>query len=505
MTASACITIDPAFRIGRVSPRLFGSFVEHMGRCVYGGIFDPGHPDADDEGFRRDVLALAGELGVRLVRYPGGNFVSSYRWEDGVGLPAERPTRLDLAWRSIEPNEFGLGEFMAWARLADVEPMLAVNLGTRGVQEAVDLLEYCNHPGGTQLSDLRIKHGDSEPYGVKLWCAGNEMDGPWEIGHLDAGEYGRLVAQTAHAMRRLDPSIELVAGGSSNRRMPTFGAWEATVLERCYDLVDYISMHAYYEQDDDDVDSFLASAVDMDAFIDEVAATIDHVKARLRSHRQVRIAFDEWNVWNQHEFAGEESLDWAHAPRLIEDDYRLADAVVVGSYLISLLAHADRVAIGCQAQLVNVIAPIRTEPGGPAWRQATFFPFADAARLATGDALRVEPTGPSVQTTRYGTVPAVCAAATIDDDSGRVALFVVNRDRHRALPLRLDVHGLGDVWIEEHVVLADDEPGATNSATHPDRVAPRSGSGAAVDDGQITLELPALSWNVLALCTTERP
>jgi alpha-N-arabinofuranosidase len=230
--------LDPAHRVGEVDRRLFGSFVEHMGRCVYTGIYEPGHPTAGPEGFRGDVLDLTRELGVTTIRYPGGNFVSSYRWEDGVGPRESRPTRLDLAWRSIEPNDVGLNEFMGWAREVGAEPMMAVNLGTRGVEAATDLIEYCNHPSGTFLSDLRRSHGVAEPHEIKLWCLGNELDGPWQMGQKTAGEYGRLAAETAKAMRMVDDGIELVAVGSSNSAMPTFAAWEAEVLEHTDDLVD---------------------------------------------------------------------------------------------------------------------------------------------------------------------------------------------------------------------------------------------------------------------------
>ncbi|MBA2698814.1 MAG: alpha-L-arabinofuranosidase, partial [Nocardioidaceae bacterium] len=261
---TATATIDPAFRVGLVDRRLFGSFVEHMGRCVYTGIFEPGHPTADVVGFRHDVLELVRELGPTIVRYPGGNFVSGYRWEDGIGPVDQRPRRLDLAWRTLESNEVGVDEFATWCRSAGVEPMMAVNLGTRGVQEAADLLEYCNHPDGTALSDLRQSHGSKEPHGIKVWCLGNELDGPWQIGHKTATEYARLAAETARAMRMVDPSIELVACGSSNTNMPTFAAWEATVLEQCYELVDFISLHNYYEPVGGDVDSFLGCAVDLE-------------------------------------------------------------------------------------------------------------------------------------------------------------------------------------------------------------------------------------------------
>ena len=299
-----------------MDPRLFGSFVEHLGRCVYTGLYEPGHPSADADGVRTDVLELIRELGATAIRYPGGNFVSGYRWEDGVGPVDQRPRRLDPAWRSIETNEFGLREFLsALSKIPGTEPMLAVNLGTRGVAEALGLLEYANHPGGTTLSDQRAANGDKEPYGVKLWCLGNEMDGPWQIGHTSAEEYGRLAAATASALRLVDPELELVVCGSSSHAMETFGAWEATVLEHTYDLVDYISMHVYYEEKQGDRDSFLASAVDMEAFIADVAATCDHVAAKRKSTKKMRISFDEWNVWYAERPGSEPTEgDWSVAP-----------------------------------------------------------------------------------------------------------------------------------------------------------------------------------------------
>src|SRR4051794_26128319 len=315
--ASGRIAVDPDFSIGAVDRRLFGSFVEHMGRCVYTGIFEPGHPEADDEGLRRDVLQLVRELGPTIVRYPGGNFVSGYNWEDGIGPVADRPVRLDLAWRSIETNQVGIHEFASWARRVGSEPMMAINLGTRGVDEARRLVEYCNHPGGTQLSDLRRKNGAEEPFGIRTWCLGNELDGPWQIGHKTAREYGRLALEAGKVMRMVDPTIELVACGSSNRRMPTFAAWEATVLEECYDVVAHLSLHSYYEERRGDRDSFLAAAVELDRFIEGAAATCDYVQAKGRHRKRLGLSVDEWNVWYQTRFAAEGERDWEHAPRLI--------------------------------------------------------------------------------------------------------------------------------------------------------------------------------------------
>jgi alpha-N-arabinofuranosidase len=492
-------TLDPSFRIAPIDRRLFGSFVEHMGRCIYGGIYEPGHPESEVDGYRLDVAKLVRELGVSVVRYPGGNFVSGYRWEDGVGSVAERPRRLDLAWRSVESNAFGLGEFINWSRLVGVQPMLAVNLGTRGIEAACDLLEYANHPGGTRLSDLRAAHGSPEPYAIKLWCLGNEMDGPWQIGHKSADEYGRLAAETAKAMKLVDPSVELVACGSSNNRMPTFGQWEATVLDHAFDYVDYLSLHAYFEENDGDRGGFLGAAHAMDAFIDGIVATCDHVAAKKRSRRKLKLAFDEWNAWYEARFVGANNLEWAQAPRLIEDRYTVIDAVVVGNLLMSLLRHADRIAVACLAQLVNVIAPIRAEPDAPAWRQSIFHPFALTARYAVGDVLRVEPVTPVYETMQHGEVPVTDVLATRDPQTAAVAVFVVNRHQTEPVALTLDVRALGSTAVVDHLYLGGADLELSNSAEAPERVVPRHGSGARLEGGSLEIVLPPVSWTVLRL------
>ncbi|WP_367139125.1 alpha-N-arabinofuranosidase [Saccharothrix sp. HUAS TT1] len=469
-----------------------------MGRCVYTGIYEPGHPTADEDGFRGDVLELTRELGVELVRYPGGNFVSGYRWEDGVGPAAQRPVRRELAWHSIETNEVGVDEFARWARKADVEVMYAVNLGTRGVAEALDVHEYLNHEGGTHLSDLRRANGTEAPHGVKLWCLGNELDGPWQLGHKTAHEYGRLAAETARALRQAEPDLELVACGSSSSAMPTFGEWESTVLELTYDEVDHISLHAYYEVVDGDVDSFLASAVDMDHFIDSVVATADAVGARLKSSKKITLSFDEWNVWYMKRFQASPRTEWEVAPRVIEDQYDVTDAVVVGNLLISLLRHSDRVAVACQAQLVNVIAPIRSEPGGAAWRQTTFHPFALTSRLARGQVLRVETSSPTYETGKFGAVPVVDAVATHDAETGATVVFVVNRHRSEPVDLRVGLAAFGDVEVAEAWVVHDPDGSATNTEADPDRVVPRP-QEADVVDGELRAVLPPVSWTAVRL------
>ena len=495
----ARVVLDGAYRVGPVPRRLFGSFVEHMGRCVYGGIYEPGHPEADADGFRADVAELTRELGVSLVRYPGGNFVSGYDWRDGIGPQDERPSRLDRGWKAIETNAVGTDEFLRWAARTGVEPMMAVNLGTAGVQEACDLLEYCNRPSGTRWADARVKNGTVEPYDVRLWCLGNEMDGPWQIGHKTAAEYARAAEEAARAMRRVDPAIELVACGSSNSGMPTFGAWEATVLEHTYDLVDHVSLHAYYEEREGDRASFLASATDMAAMIEAVVATADAVGARRRSRRRLTLSFDEWNVWYQQHFPGEDALDYVPSRHLIEDDYSVVDAVVVGDLLMTLLGHADRVAVACQAQLVNVIAPIRTEPGGLAWRQSIFDPFALTARHARGEVLLPAVTSPTHETGRYGEVPLVSVAATHDDATAETTVFLVNRSPDEAVPTEVALRDLPVTRLVNARILEDSDQDAVNSATAPERLRARPATGWSVGDGLVRGSLPACSWTMLRL------
>ncbi|WP_326613937.1 alpha-N-arabinofuranosidase [Streptomyces scopuliridis] len=501
--SAARFTLDPAFGIGEVNPRLYGSFVEHLGRCVYDGLYEPGHPEADEAGLRRDVLALVRELGVTTVRYPGGNFVSGYRWEDGVGPLEQRPVRLDLAWHSLETNRFGLGEFMDFCRKTDVEPMMAVNLGTRGVEDAVRLVEYANHPGGTELSDLRIAHGAEEPYGIRMWCLGNEMDGPWQIGHKKPGEYARLARETANAMKMVDGDLQLVACGSSGFGMPTFGAWEAAVLGECYEQVEYVSLHSYYglAVDDTDLDSFLASAEDVERYIEGVVDTCDHIGARLKSTKKIMLSYDEWNVWHVERSPTTPPPEdgFPYAPRLLENNYSLADAVLTGSLLIGMLRHADRVTAASLAQLVNVIAPIMTEPGGPAWRQTIFYPFAQASAFGRGRVLRVEADSPRHTTERFGEVDLLHATAVTDDATGAVTVFAVNRDRTGPLPLDVVLRGFGELAVAEHLVLDGDDPDARNTLDRPDRVTPRTATGATVSGDVLRAVLTPLSWNVIRL------
>lgn len=499
----AHLTIDPHFTVGRINPRLFGSFVEHLGRCVYDGIYEPGHPTADADGFREDVADLVKELGVTTIRYPGGNFVSGYRWEDGVGPRENRPRRLDLAWHSTETNEIGLDEFATWLKKVDGELMYAVNLGTRGVLDALDVLEYSNLRSGTRLSDERVANGHAEPHDIRMWCLGNEMDGPWQLGFSTAENYAQLAATTARAMRQFDPDLELVVCGSSGAQMPTFGEWERVVLEHTYENVDYISCHAYYEPQGDDLGSFLASGVNMDRFIEAVVATADHVKAMKNSDKTINISFDEWNVWYQSRYNEVDKItdvaEWPVAPRLLEDSYSVVDAVVFGSLMISLMRHADRVTSASLAQLVNVIAPIMTEPGGPAWRQTTFYPFSLTAKHARECALELKLESPTYRTELYGEVPVVDAVATHGGEGGGTTVFAVNRSLTDEATLSIDSRALGSVSRAEATSLYDDDIHAANTLDDPERVQPRQNGSVEVEDGAVRVTLPPCSWTVLTI------
>lgn len=504
---SARIIIDKDFRVGDVDPRLYGSFIEHMGRAVYEGIYEPEHPTADDGGFRQDVLELVRDLNVGFVRYPGGNFLSGYNWEDGVGPVEQRPRRLDLAWTSTETNEVGTNEFAAWAKRAGVEVNLAVNLGTRGIDAARNLVEYCNHPGGSYWSELRKTHGVEEPHAIRTWCLGNEMDGPWQIGHKTADEYGRLAAQTATAMTWGDPSIELVACGSSNAKMPTYPQWEATVLDHTYEHVDFISLHTYYGNAAGDLGTYLAQSLDMDAYIETVIGVCDFIKAKKRSKKQLHIAFDEWNVWHhtkEQDQKTKRERPWQVAPHLAEEPYSLEDALVVGCMLISLLKHADRVKIACLAQLVNVLAPISTETGGDAWRQSIYYPFLHASQYGRGTVLDVQVFTPNYDNPTFDSVPMIETTATLGEDENELTVFAVNRSQEEALPLEGDLRSLGDLRVVEHLVLEHDDPKARNTLERPDHVVPHNRGDAALQGGALTATLPKLSWNVIRLARAAR-
>lgn len=495
----ARIVVDRDFVVSALDRRIFGTFVEHMGRCVYGGIYEPGHPTADGNGFRGDVLELTRELGATIVRYPGGNFLSGYNWEDGVGPREQRPVRLDLAWGSTETNQFGTNEFIDWCRTAGVEPMFAVNMGTRGPDEARKFLEYCNHPGGTHWSDLRRAHGYEAPHDIRFWCIGNEMDGPWQICRKTADEYGRLAQEAGKVMRLVDPGVQLSACGSSHRGMPTYAAWEYDVLDHCFDEVDFISLHTYFKNERDDIKEYFAVIDDLDAFIREVAAICDAVAAKRRSPRRIMLSMDEWNVWYKaHTPEHLRKPGWPEAPELIEEIYNFEDALIVGGALITMINNADRVKAACLAQLVNVIGPIMTEKGGPAWRQTIFHPFSQAARFVSGDVLQTRIDCETFSAGSRETLPCVLACVSADEARNSATILALNRHTGET-EVSVELRGFGNsLKLAFASELHHGDLKAINTVASPE-VSPKELSDVALSGTTVLARLKPLSWNVIVV------
>jgi len=392
----------------------------------------------------------------------------------------------------------GTNEFMKWAKEAGSEVMMAVNLGTRGIDAARNLIEYCNHPGNSYYSDLRKQHGASDPYNIKTWCLGNEMDGPWQIGHKTADEYGRLALETAKAMRQVDSSIELVACGSSNTGMPTFPEWEATTLDHTYEAVDYISLHQYYGNPTNNTADYLARSMDMDHFIHTVISTCDYIKAKKRSKKTMNLSFDEWNVWYHSNEADSKMDPWSIAPPQLEDVYNFEDALLVGSMLLTFLRHADRVKMACLAQLVNVIAPIMTEDGGRVWKQTIFYPYMHTSTFGRGVSLKPVVDSPKYDASDYTDVPYLDSAVVYDEENEYLTIFALNRHLSESLDLNCDVRSFEGYQIEEHIVLENDDLKAVNTADE-EKVAPHRGGQSQLDDGILTARLAKASWNVIRL------
>jgi alpha-N-arabinofuranosidase len=481
------LTLHTQFPIGPVDPRLFGGFLEHMGRCVYEGVHDPSSAHADATGLRGDVLAALAELRFTAMRYPGGNFASGYHWQDGVGPRAARPTVRELAWQSVEPNQFGTDEFVALCRRLDWTPMLTVNLGTGTPEEARNWVEYCNAPAGTRYADLRAANAGTAPHGVPLWCLGNEMDGPWQLGHVPAEHYAIRAQQAAKMMKDVDRSIELVACGSCNVALPTYMEWDRVVLEHLGDHADYVSLHSYVGNRADDLADYLAISNAIDRQIEEMDAVCRFVQARRRSPKRALLCFDEWNVWYRNF-----SMNGAgqRAPHLIEEVYDLSDALVVAMFLNSFLRHADVVKIANLAQIVNVIAPLLTR-GDELLRQSIFWALRLYAERREGTSLRPALAGPGYAGRVHGRVNVIDASAIFCEP--RLHVFLVNRSPGEAAPVRVRVTDRAiDAPLSAECVTGPG-PKAQNSFEEPDVITARPFRAAEVVRGEARLELPPLS------------
>ncbi|EQB38071.1 MULTISPECIES: arabinosylfuranosidase ArfA [Virgibacillus] len=494
----AKMVLDKSYIIAQVDNRIYGSFIEHLGRAVYGGIYEPNHPEADKHGFRKDVMELVKGLQVPIIRYPGGNMVSGYNWEDGVGPKEDRPRRLELAWQTIETNQFGLNEFVEWSKKVNAEVMMAVNLGTRGMDAARNLIEYTNHPGGTYWSEQRKSHGYKNPHAIKTWCLGNEMDGPWQIGQKTPYEYGRIAKETGKVMKLVDPDIELVACGSSNTSMPSFPEYEATTLDIAYEEIDYISLHQYYGNNSNDTANYLAKSLDMDHFIHTVTSTCDYIKAKHRSKKTIHLSFDEWNVWYHSREQDKKINHWQIAPPQLEDVYNFEDALLVGSMLITFLNHADRVKMACMAQLVNVIAPIMTENNGRAWKQTIYYPYMYTSKYGRGHSIKPILSSPRYDSKDFTDVPYIDSAAVFNEEKEELVIFIVNKNVHDSIYLSTDIRSFEGYAVVEHVVLEHENLKAVNTSTG-EEVRPHKSGASILNDGLLETRLTKASWNMIRI------
>lgn len=502
----ARVTAHKDYTIARIDDRVYSAFLEHLGRAIYTGIYEPDHPTADKNGMRGDVIDLCRDLNIPYVRYPGGNFVSAYNWEDGIGPRDQRPTRLDLAWHTSDSNAVGVHEFSDWCDAVGTKMMLAINLGSRGLDEARNFVEYVNGPTGSYWGDLRKSNGRADPFGVDLWCLGNEMDGPWQVGHKTADEYGRLANEVAKTLRAFDKSLGLIVCGSSNSDMKTYPEWERIVLEHTYESVDYISLHMYFANREGHTGNYLALNHKLDRYIGTVESTINLVKANKRSKRDVYISFDEWNVWYHSNAQDRTILDgnggWPHAPRLLEDIYNFEDVLQVGLILNTFIRKSNVVKIAAIAQLVNVIAPIMTEPGGAAWRQTIYYPYYFASVFGRGNALQLAVSCPGYDCVHDDNVPFVDISGVHDDAGGTLTFFVVNRHTSEQIEAEVALQGFAAGQVIDHQVMTNANLRAVNSLNAPLSVVPVKGSGAKVADGILSLRLPPLSYQMVRVRLT---
>ena len=500
---TASLKVDKDFLISKIDDRIYGSFVEHMGRVIYTGIFEPGHPQADEKGFRRDVLELIKKLNLSVIRYPGGNFTSAYNWEDTVGPVENRPTRLELAWKAIEPNTFGLNEFFDWVKLTGADPIMTVNLGTRGIDAARNILEYCNFEGGTQWSDLRKKHGYSKPHNVKMWCLGNELDGHWQVATKTADEYGRLANETSKAMKWVDSSIQTVAVGSSTPRLHSYPEWDRTVLMHCYENVDYLSLHNYInrwqdenlnierKREPDDTPTYLSRSLAFDKQIKEVIATCDYVKSVKRSNKTMYLSFDEWNV---HRFPEEKYEQWKTASPIDWVHFTMEDTLLFASMLLSIIRHADRVKIACQSLLVNTIPLILTEENGKAWTNPTYYPMLHASLFGRGTLMHSNMSCEKYDNSLFNDIPIIDHVVIENNDD--ITIFAINRTENNVL-LEADLQGYRPEQVIEHIGLSSSNLEDINTSNHSNLVSPKQISNTIIEDGLVKSELPAYSWNVI--------
>ena len=495
------IFLDREFQIATIDPRIFGGFLEHIGRAIYEGVYDPRSAHADEAGFRKDVLNGLKPLRFTAMRYPGGNFASGYHWMDGIGPQASRPTIRDLASQSIEPNQFGTDEFIQLSRLMNWTPMITVNLGMGTPEEARNWVEYCNSPLGTKYTDLRGANGSGDPHDVKLWCLGNEMDGHWQQGHVPADQYAIRAQQAAKLMKDVDPSIELVVCGSAEIGLPTYMEWDRTVLEYVGDYADFVSLHRYIGKWNSDTPDYLAASNSVDQQIEVMDGLCRYIQARTRSKKRYYLAFDEWNVWYRTQNAESVNGHGKFAQHLVEEEYNLEDALIVAGFLNSFIRHADVLKIANLAQIVNVIAPILTR-GEKLLLQSIYYPFLLYTQRRDGIALQTIVRGPGYESPSYGFVHTVDTSAILGKDV--LHTFLVNRSTDETAIVQITPAGIQLKSVNSAELITGPTADACNTFEKPNTICNQAFGDIKLVDGSAVVQLPPISIAAISFDTNNQ-
>ena len=527
MAQNAKITVHPSFKVGEISPRLFSSFLEPIGSMVNGTMYNPKHPTADEQGFRTDFINALKETDMPAVRLPGGNFVSAWQWKDSIGPKSERKVHLDPAWHQYIPNDVGHDEYLQWAEKVGTEPLYTVNLGTGTLQDAMDIVEYTNHEGGTYWSDLRKKNGHENPYKVKTWYLGNEMDGPWQLGSWDKDPrgYGVMCNEASKAMKWIDESIETAVCASSALFMDHYPTWEETVLTECYETVDYLSMHHYHSAPPKDYKALLGGSLYYEDFINTEIAMCDLVGAKCRSPKKIMLSFDEYGSMVRpnsplHPGYGYHNMAAAHykfdpnRKYILHDPDNMPDHRFPGGDMLHLLSmvstqlaflrHADRVKIGCMTGGLGAMASSNHDH---VWRSASYYAMAQMMEFAKGISMQTDVESETYDLPGYAIddtsqytgkegVNFIDSASAWDKENDRLTIFVINRNEDAEYPLTLDVKGFEGYRFEGHTEMYTEDMELANSYEDPNVVVPMENKDGVFEDGMLKTHVKPLSWNV---------
>jgi len=531
MGKKATITVHPSFRIGEISPRLFGAFLEPIGALVNGMMYNPKHPTADDKGFRSDVIAALKDSGLPAVRLPGGNFVSCWDWKDSIGPVRQRKVHLDPAWHQIYTNEVGHDEYLQWAERAGVEPLYTINLGTnRDINDAIYIVEYTNHEGGTYWSDLRRKYGHEKPYGVKLWYLGNEMDGPWQLGswELDPRGYGIFANEVSKAMKWVDGSIETAVCVSCSPLICHYPEWDMKVLEQCYETVDYISMHYYHVAPPGDFGALLGGSIYYEDYINTEIALCDYLQTKCRSDRKMMLSFDEYGSHPRpasnpsYGYSAKANLHRSFYKFSPDTKYSRRDPDQMGSGMmmrrqgdmlaalgntsvqLAFLRHADRVKIGCMTGGLHALCAADRDH---VWKSASYYPYTHLIRYGRGISMQTAVDCETFDIPAYfiddGTqfktregIPFLDTAAALDENAGELNIFVINRKWDGDMSAEIDVSGFAGWKFVEHIEMYSEDLDARNSYDQPNVILPGVNKNTSFENGKLNANLKRLSWNV---------